>query len=232
MTSFKKIVSVVSAIGLSAFLMPSALTANAQSAHHSRSDTLAGGYDDKARTTHYRHGRDYSSGYRNNSHYNDQWKRADRNYNAHHNSHYNRSYNPDAFHHREKRRIIQSHNRHRNDRYYGYNNSRYNNSRYYSNSRFGSHHHTGNQHLYCADHSGARYHIGGNYRRSGSSIVISNYNRHGLYSPPRGHHWVRDNDRGDAILASVATGAIIGLVVGAIISDDDNGRHHHHGRGW
>ena len=34
-----------------------------------------------------------------------------------------------------------------------------------------------------------------------------------------GYYWVHDYDRGDAILASVATGAIIGLVVGALAYD-------------
>lgn len=227
MTSFKKIISVVSALGLSTFALPSALTANAQSAHHSRSDTLAGGNDGEVRETHRRNHNSYRSRYSDNRHYNDQWQRADNNYNAHNNSNYNRNYNSDAFHHREQRRIIQSHNRHYNDRYYSHNNSRY-----YGNSHYGSHRHTGNQHLYCADHSGSRHYIGGNYHRSGTSIVISNYDRHGLYAPPRGHHWVRDNDRSDAILASVATGAIIGLVVGAIISDDDNNHGRHHRRGW
>ena len=49
--------------------------------------------------------------------------------------------------------------------------------------------------------------------------MIHDYNRRGLRPPPRGYHWVRDRDRGDAILASIATGAIIGLVVGVIASE-------------
>lgn len=65
-----------------------------------------------------------------------------------------------------------------------------------------------------------RYDVGAYYsygpRRT---VYINDYYNYGLYDPPSGYHWVRDNDRGDAILASVATGAIIGLVVGAIISD-------------
>jgi Ni/Co efflux regulator RcnB len=65
-----------------------------------------------------------------------------------------------------------------------------------------------------------RYDVGHYYgyapRRT---VYISDYDRYGLYEPPYGYHWVRDSDRGDAILASVATGAIIGLVIGAIATD-------------
>lgn len=50
------------------------------------------------------------------------------------------------------------------------------------------------------------------------TVYISDYHNYGLYAPPPGYHWVRDHDRGDAILASVATGAIIGLVIGAVVS--------------
>lgn len=65
-----------------------------------------------------------------------------------------------------------------------------------------------------------RYDVGHYYsygpRRT---VYIDDYDHYGLYEPPSGYHWVRDNDRGDAILASVATGAILGLVIGAIASD-------------
>lgn len=65
-----------------------------------------------------------------------------------------------------------------------------------------------------------RYDVGHYYsygpRRT---VYINDYYNYGLYDPPHGYHWVRDNDRGDAILASVATGAIVGLVVGALVSD-------------
>ncbi|MBI1400888.1 RcnB family protein [Hyphomonas sp.] len=65
-----------------------------------------------------------------------------------------------------------------------------------------------------------RYDVGAYYtygpRRT---VYITDYNNYGLYEPPYGYHWVRDNDRGDAILASVATGAIIGLVIGALAYD-------------
>lgn len=61
-----------------------------------------------------------------------------------------------------------------------------------------------------------RYTVGGHYGYAPRTVYISDYHRHGLYAPPSGYHWVRDNDRGDAILASVATGAIIGLAVGIL----------------
>lgn len=60
------------------------------------------------------------------------------------------------------------------------------------------------------------YRIGGYYRVQPRTVYITNYAHYGLYAPPPGYYWVRDYDRGDAILASMATGAIIGLVVGAI----------------
>ena len=65
-----------------------------------------------------------------------------------------------------------------------------------------------------------RYSVGHYYTYAPRrTVYINNYDHYGLYAPPSGYHWVRDYDRGDAILASVATGAIIGLVVGALITD-------------
>ncbi|MFT5776767.1 RcnB family protein [Hyphomonas sp.] len=64
-----------------------------------------------------------------------------------------------------------------------------------------------------------RYSVGGYYQPHGQTVYIRDYNRYGLYAPPRGHYWARDYDRGDAILASLATGAIIGLVIGVIATD-------------
>ncbi|MEO1643247.1 MAG: RcnB family protein [Pseudomonadota bacterium] len=61
-----------------------------------------------------------------------------------------------------------------------------------------------------------RYRIGGFYGYHRNTIVIRDYWSYGLYDPPHGYHWVRDHDTGDAILASVATGAIIGLIIGAL----------------
>lgn len=61
-----------------------------------------------------------------------------------------------------------------------------------------------------------RYNVGGHYIFNDYSRVIYDYHLYGLYDPPHGYHWVYDHDRQDAILASVATGAIIGLVIGAL----------------
>tara|TARA_B100000678_G_C17802314_1_gene339433 strand:- start:26 stop:211 length:186 start_codon:yes stop_codon:yes gene_type:complete len=61
--------------------------------------------------------------------------------------------------------------------------------------------------------------VGGWYRPHHQTVYITNYSTYGLYAPPPGHYWVRDHHSGDAILASVATGAIIGLVVGALAYD-------------
>lgn len=63
------------------------------------------------------------------------------------------------------------------------------------------------------------YRIGGYYHPHPRTVYIRDYGRYGLYAPPPGYYWVHDYDRGDAILASVATGAIIGLVVGALAYD-------------
>lgn len=49
--------------------------------------------------------------------------------------------------------------------------------------------------------------------------MIRDYYSYGLYDPPRGYHWVHDHGSNDAVLRSIATGAVIGLVVGAIIAD-------------
>tara|TARA_R110000787_G_scaffold110809_9_gene219559 strand:+ start:8882 stop:9427 length:546 start_codon:yes stop_codon:yes gene_type:complete len=64
-----------------------------------------------------------------------------------------------------------------------------------------------------------RYSVGGYYHPHPQTVYIRDYGRYGLYDPPRGYYWARDYDRGDAILASVATGAIIGLAIGVIGSN-------------
>ncbi|MGE0827847.1 MAG: RcnB family protein [Hyphomonadaceae bacterium] len=43
---------------------------------------------------------------------------------------------------------------------------------------------------------------------------VRDYHRYGLRHPPRGYHWVRD-DRGDYLLVGIATGVILGLILGA-----------------
>lgn len=64
-----------------------------------------------------------------------------------------------------------------------------------------------------------RYNVGSYYSYAPRTVYMNHYDHYGLYAPPSGYHWVRDHDSGDAILASVATGAIIGLVVGALAAD-------------
>lgn len=58
---------------------------------------------------------------------------------------------------------------------------------------------------------GPAYSIGGFYGRHQSTIIINDYGSYGLYAPPRGYHWVCDKGSSDAILAAVATGAIIAI---------------------
>lgn len=60
-----------------------------------------------------------------------------------------------------------------------------------------------------------RYRVGGHYRPHQRTVYISDYYHWGLRTPPRHHHWVRDPYCDDALLVSAASGAIIGLVVGA-----------------
>jgi Ni/Co efflux regulator RcnB len=60
------------------------------------------------------------------------------------------------------------------------------------------------------------YRIGSYYDYNPNTVVISDYNRYGLYNPPRGHRWVHDRGRNDAVLTSVATGAIVGLAIGIL----------------
>ncbi len=57
------------------------------------------------------------------------------------------------------------------------------------------------------------FRIGDHYRTRQTTVYVNDYRYWGLRTPPRHHHWVRDHD--DALLISVTTGAIIGLVVGA-----------------
>lgn len=65
-------------------------------------------------------------------------------------------------------------------------------------------------------HYAPRYHVGGYYHYHPRTIILYDHGRYGLGYPPHGYHWVRDPDRNDAFLASIATGAIIGLAIGAL----------------
>ena len=54
---------------------------------------------------------------------------------------------------------------------------------------------------------GARFYNYNNYR-------INDYQRWGLYQPPRGYHWVRHDN--DAYLAAAGTGLVAGIIIGAL----------------
>jgi Ni/Co efflux regulator RcnB len=43
--------------------------------------------------------------------------------------------------------------------------------------------------------------------------VVNDYHRYDLRRPPRGYHYVRD-DRGDLLLVGIATGVILGVILG------------------
>ncbi|MEO0883823.1 MAG: RcnB family protein [Pseudomonadota bacterium] len=63
------------------------------------------------------------------------------------------------------------------------------------------------------------YAVGGVYGITANTIIINDFGGYGLYAPPSGYHWVCDKGSNDAILASIATGAIIGLAVGVLAND-------------
>jgi Ni/Co efflux regulator RcnB len=46
----------------------------------------------------------------------------------------------------------------------------------------------------------------------GRTVIVRDYRSQRLRQPPRGYQYVR-NDRGDVVLAAIATGLIVGLIV-------------------
>ncbi len=110
-------------------------------------------------------------------------------------------------------------NRHHGNRHYrhGYNN-------YYGGYGYGGVGHHGYVRNYSSGYYNGygnsfyqpRYHIGGHYSFGDHSVILRNYDAYGLYAPPHGYSWVRDNGYNDAVLASLTTGAIIGFVAGAL----------------
>ncbi len=60
------------------------------------------------------------------------------------------------------------------------------------------------------------YSVGGFYGITSNTVIISNFGAHGLYAPPRGYHWVCDKGSHDAVLAAVATGAIIAVAANSL----------------
>lgn len=60
------------------------------------------------------------------------------------------------------------------------------------------------------------YSVGGFYGVTSNTVIISNFGAHGLYAPPSGYHWVCDKGSNDAVLAAVATGAIIAVAANSL----------------
>ena len=72
-------------------------------------------------------------------------------------------------------------------------------------------------------HNGAKfkqsiYSVGGVYGVTGNTVFISDFGTHGLYAPPRGHHWVCDKGSKDAVLVAIATGAIVAIAADALLN--------------
>lgn len=156
--------------------------------------------------------------------------RGHNNHNGHHARHHDRRHRAHNRHrraHRADRRHYRAHRRHHRAhrryhharRHYGYPHHRYSSYPHYNygGSSVTFSYSTGPS--YYQPRYVSPYHVGGHYRYHQHTRYIRDYGRYGLYDPPRGYHWVHDHDRGDAILASAATGAIIGLVIGAIAYD-------------
>lgn len=108
-------------------------------------------------------------------------------------------------HRGEHRREARDDRRH-DDRY-----SHHDHDRYYHHDR---HRSRSNDRSHRYGH--ARWHRGDripdHYRSH--RYVVHDYHAHRLYSPPRGHHWVRvDND---FVLTAVTTGVIVAVIYGAL----------------
>ena len=73
------------------------------------------------------------------------------------------------------------------------------------------------------NHNGGRvnhlaYSVGGVYGVTSNTVFISDFGGHGLYAPPKGHHWVCDKGSKDAVLVAIATGAIIAIAADALLN--------------
>ncbi len=174
--------------------------------HDSRHDRGHGNRGKDYHRGHSYRGKDYHRGhsYRGNS-YNRHDYRHDR-YSVRPPVHHNRSYGGGyKSHHRSPYR------HYRGKSHYGYKPyPSYRSNRYYGYKPYRSYR--------APKRYVPRYSVGGHYNYGRHTIILSDYDYYGLYAPPHGYHWVRDHDRSDAILASVATGAVIGLVIG-VLSD-------------
>ena len=146
--------------------------------------------------------------------------------NSRHSGHNNNQYNG----YRGKNQNYRGHdnnNRRHDNNYRGHDNRNYNNNRYYRpapqvNYNYYTPRYSYNPHqriVYAPNFRNHGYHqryqLGArfyNYDR----YLISDYQRFGLYNPPRGHYWVRNDN--DAYLAAAGTGLIAGVIIGALAS--------------
>lgn len=173
--------------------------------------------------------------YRDHHHYErhdgKHWRHYRHNRHDRHDRHYWRDRNWDQYwghRHRHEGHRWRGHDRHWRERHYSDWRWRYHDRkrdwRHYGNRHYGYHGHDyryrGYQRppriIYRHGRRTSHYVIGGFYRPHRGTVIIHDYRRYGLYPPPHGHHWVHDHGSGDAILRSAATGAIIGLVIGAL----------------
>ena len=151
----------------------------------------------------------YERGHYDRGHYDRGDRHRDRGYRHHRRDRYDR---------RDHRRDWRRYNRYHNNRgYYDrgyYNRGRvvthnyYNVPAYRTRPRVVYHYNRGYYH--------PRYRIGSHFNYGADTIVIRDYGRYGLYNPPRGHRWVHHRGSNDAVLTSVATGAIVGLAIGIL----------------
>ena len=86
----------------------------------------------------------------------------------------------------------------------------------FRNNRFRNRGFRGNHNVGHVNHS--VYSVGGVYGVTGKTVFISDFGGHGLYAPPKGHHWVCDKGSKDAVLVAIATGAIIAIAADALLN--------------
>lgn len=74
-----------------------------------------------------------------------------------------------------------------------------------------------NDRRYDRDHRSDRLHnkswkVGDRYYRDARHYREVDYRDYRMKAPPRGYHYVRDNNTGDIILAAIATGLIAAII--------------------
>lgn len=70
--------------------------------------------------------------------------------------------------------------------------------------------HRGDRHDRYDNHK--RWKVGDRYERRDTRVRVVNYNSYHLKPPPRGYHYVRDDNTGEIILAAIATGIIAAII--------------------